>query len=40
MHGPISFNLNDSVITSYSKKYVELLFDTIMESKNDYPTKC
>ena len=31
------FNLNDAVIKSYSKKYVELLIDTIIESINDYP---
>ena len=36
-HGPIEFNLNDPVIKSYSKKYVELLIDTIIESVNDYP---
>ena len=38
-HKPIEFNLNDAVIKSYSKKYVELLIDTIIESVNDYPRK-
>ena len=36
-HPPIEFNLNDSIIKSYSKKYVDLLIETIIESVNDYP---
>jgi hypothetical protein len=36
-HQPIDFNLNDPVIKSYSKKHVDLLIETIIESLNDYP---
>jgi hypothetical protein len=38
-HPPIEFNLADTVILSYSKKYVDLLIETIIESVNDYPRK-
>ena len=30
-HCAISFNLNDSIIKSYSKKYVDILIDNIIE---------
>ena len=36
-HPPIEFNLNDDVIKSFSKKYVNLLIENIVDSVNDYP---
>ena len=36
-HPPKEFNLNDAVIKAYSKKYVDLLIEIIIESINDYP---
>ena len=36
---PTNFNLNDPVIKSYSKNYVDLLIETIIESINTYPRK-
>ena len=36
-HKPIIYNLNDSVIKSFSKKNVELLINNIVESLETYP---
>ena len=38
-HPPIEFNLNDDVINTYSKKRVDVLIETIIESIAAYPRK-